>query len=387
KSIRQHMPMKRNLEKDIMVRRHGEARILVVDDEEAIRNLLAIQLSTDGYVCSTASGGEEAQRLLESNEFHLVLSDINMPGMSGIELLSVITRRYPNTAVLMATAVDDRDTATRALELGAYGYLIKPFGMNDVLNNVANALERRRLTLLSQEYERELEAEVRERTRQVREREEEVVFRLLSSMGFRDDETGAHARRIGLYAALMARGLGWKQEEVDKILLAAPMHDLGKIGINDAILRKPGRLTAEEFEEMKKHTTIGAKILRGSEVPLIRLAEEIALSHHEKWDGSGYPQGLAGDAIPPSGRITAVADVYDALVHKRVYKEAYPEEKALAVLEEGRGRHFCPEVVTVFMNMHPEMRRIRKEVKDGMEPGEAFKPYFPRIMTAMELEG
>ncbi len=362
-----------------MAKQHEEAHILVVDDEDSVRGLLALQLTTDGYVCSTAAGGEEALRLLETNEFDLVLSDINMPGMSGIELLSETTRLYPNTAVLMATAVDDRDTATHALELGAYGYLIKPFSMNDVLNNVANALERRRLTLLSQEYERDLEAEVQARTRQVREREEEVVFRLLSSMGFRDDETGAHARRIGLYAAMMAKELGWKEEEVDKIRLAAPMHDLGKIGIDDGILRKPGKLTAQEFEEMKKHTTIGAKILQGSEVPLIRLAEEIALSHHEKWDGSGYPHGLAGDDIPPSGRLVAVADVYDALVHNRVYKQAYSEDKALGIMEEGRGRHFCPEVLQVFLDLHPEMRRIRNEVKDKMEPGEAFRPYFRRL--------
>ena len=308
-----------------MVTQREAAKILIVDDEADITSRLARYVTLDGYSCSTASSGEEAQELLKENEFHLVLSDINMPGISGIELLAGIKNRYPDIAVLMATAVDGRATATRALEHGAYGYLIKPFTMSDVLINVANALERRRLTLLSQEYERELEEKVQERTRevrekarQVREREEEIVFRLLSSMGFRDDETGTHARRIGLYSAVMAREPGWDAEQTDNIRLAAPMHDLGKIGIGDGILRKPGKLTFDEFEVMKQHTIIGAKILDGSEVPLLQLAGEIALSHHEKWNGSGYPHSLIGEDIPESGRIVAVADVYDPCSQTRV---------------------------------------------------------------------
>ncbi len=357
----------------MMIKREG-ARILIVDDEESIRNLLARYLTTERYTCSTAGSGAEAQELLEEEEFHLVLSDINMPGMSGIDLLAVIRAMRPDTAVMMVTAVDDREMATRALELGAYGYLIKPFSMNDVLNNVANALERRRLTLLSQEYERELETKVQERTRevrekarQVREREEEIVFRLLSSMGWRDDETGVHARRIGLYSAVMTNELGWSAEKTDNIRLAAPMHDLGKIGIVDSILRKPGKLTVEEFEEMKQHTIIGAKILEGSKIPLLQLAAEIAESHHEKWNGSGYPYGLSGENIPQSGRIVAIADVYDALVHKRVYKPAFSEDQAISIMEEGKGSHFDPSVLQIFFDLLPEMRRIREEVKDEEE--------------------
>lgn len=358
-----------------MVTQRQATKILIVDDQKDIHDLLASYLEIEGYTCATASSGEEAQQLLEESEFHLVLTDINMPGMSGIDLLEVVRSRYADIAVLMVTAVDDRDTATRALELGAYGYLIKPFTMIDVANNVANALERRRLNLLSQEYERELERKVQERTwevqeksRQVREREEEIVFRLLSSMGFRDDETGEHARRIGLYSAEMARRLGWDVEQTESIRLAAPMHDLGKIGIDDGILRKPGKLTSEEFEEMKNHTIIGAKILAGSDIPLLQLAEEIALTHHENWNGSGYPHGLAGDDIPTSGRIVAVADVYDALVHNRVYKPAFPEEEALSIMKTGRGRQFDSKVLDVFLDSLPEMRRIRAEVKDLKNP-------------------
>lgn len=361
-----------------------KARVLVVDDEPQVRQLLSRWLRADEYLCAAASSGEEATELLESSEFDLVVCDITMPGISGVDLLALIKYLYPDTAVLMATAIDDRETATRTMELGAYGYLIKPFSRNDVLISVANALERRRLTLLSQEYEKELESKVRERTlevreqsRQIREREEEIVFRLLSSMGWRDDETGAHARRIGLYSAAMAEVLGWDAEATDNIRLAAPMHDLGKIGIPDAILRKPGKLTAEEFESIKKHTVIGAGILEGSTVPLLQLARDIALSHHEKWDGAGYPHGLAGEDIPECGRIVAVADVYDALVHKRVYKPAFSEDKALSIMKEENGRHFDPKVLQAFLDSLPATRRIREEVPDEEESGVEFSRAIP----------
>jgi putative two-component system response regulator len=348
--------------------------ILVVDDEEHVRRILARCLEAEGYVCSVAGSGHDALKLMEAQEFHLVLSDIMMPGMSGIELLEVIGALYPDTPVLMVTAVDDRATATQALELGAYGHLLKPFSMREVAINVANALERRRLTLLSHQYERELEAKVQERTRevtekarQIREREQEIVFRLLSSMGYRDDETGAHAWRIGLYSAVLGRQLGWEQNMQETIKLAAPMHDLGKIGIRDGILRKPDKLTIEEFEAMKRHTVIGAKILGGSDITLLRLAAEIALSHHEKWDGSGYPQRSSGNDIPQSGRIVAVADVYDALVHERVYKPAFSEDTAVSIMKDGKDKHFDAMVLEAFLDTLGEMRRIREQVRENRD--------------------
>ncbi len=348
--------------------------ILVVDDEETVRRLLARCLEAEGYECSVAGSGDEALKHMEAREFHLVLSDIMMPGMSGIALLELIGKLHPDTAVLMVTAVDDRSTATRALELGAYGHLLKPFSMREVVINVENALERRRLNLLSRKYERELEAKVQERTRevtekarQIREREQEIVFRLLSSMGYRDDETGAHAWRIGLYSAVMARQLGWRREPQETIKLAAPMHDLGKIGIQDAILRKPGKLTVDDFEAMKRHTVIGAKILDGSDIALLRLAAEIALSHHEKWDGSGYPHGSSGNDIPQSGRIVAVADVYDALVHERVYKPAFSEDKAISIMKDGKDKHFDAMVLEAFLDSLGEMQRIRGQVREEQD--------------------
>ncbi len=339
-------------------------RVLVVDDEPHIGHLLSRWLAAEGYECVTAHSGESAIELLEGSEFHLVVSDIMMPGMSGMELLTFLRNQFPEIAVIMVTAVDDRKTAILALDLGAFGYVIKPFDKNEIIINVANALERRRLSLLSRQYERELEEKVQQRTAQVRQREEEIIYRLVSAAGFRDDKTGAHIKRIGLYAALIARTIGWDPRAVNDIRLAAPMHDLGKIGIPDRILSKPGILTREEFEIMKKHAEIGARILDGSEVAMLGMAAEIALSHHEKWNGSGYPRGLVGDAIPESGRIVAVADVYDALVNDRVYRPALPEETVLSVMADARGIHFDARILDCFFSVLGEVSSIREEVKE-----------------------
>jgi putative two-component system response regulator len=340
------------------------ANILVVDDEPDIGRIISTWLSRAGYSCADATTGEQALELLQSQEFQLVLSDIMMPGMSGIDLLASIKDLFPEVAVILVTGVDDRKTAIMTLELGAYGYVIKPFDRNEILINVANALERRRLTLLSQEYEHSLEREVREKTREVREREEEIVLRLISASGYRDDETGSHIRRIGLYSSVIAKDLGWNVESVTDMRLAAAMHDVGKIGILDSILLKPGKLTSEEFEVMKTHTTIGARLLGDSNIPLLRLAKEIALTHHEKWDGSGYPRGLSGSDIPESGRVVAIADVYDALIMNRVYRPAIPEPDALAMMASSRGKHFDPRMFDHFVSLLPEMRRIRQAVQD-----------------------
>ncbi|MEJ2718448.1 MAG: response regulator [Deltaproteobacteria bacterium] len=345
-------------------------RILIVDDEPYICEILSRVLNAEGYACEAASYGEEAIKLLEKETFHLMISDIMMPGMSGMDLLAIVKAVHPDLAVIMLTAVDDRKTAVEALEFGAYGYLIKPFDKTDILINVTNALERRRLALLSKRYEQDLEEKVKERTREVKDREEEIVFRLLSAMGHRDDETGSHARRIGLYAATLAEDIGWEPEAVENIRLAACMHDLGKIGIPDSVLQKPGPLTTDEFALMQRHSEIGARILGGSGVPALKMAAQIALSHHEKWDGSGYPKGLAGSAIPESARIVGIVDAYDALVHDRVYRPALPEEKAVLILAEGGGTHFDPELLERFIRLLPAMRRIRERVQEEPTPNQ-----------------
>jgi putative two-component system response regulator len=346
----------------------GTARILVVDDDPDIAELLYRHLLSGGYSCTKALSGEDAVTLLEKGEtFDLILSDIMMPGMSGIDLLTFVRALFPDTAVIMVTGVVDRKTAITALEIGAYGYVLKPFDREEILINVASALERHRVAVLSKEYESALESKVRQRTKEVRDREEQIVLRLLSASEHRDDETGLHIRRVGLYAAEMARSLGWGSESVADIRLAASMHDVGKIGIPDRILRKPGGFTPDEFEMMKQHTVIGATILDGTDVPLLQMAKEIALCHHERADGSGYPRGLHEAAIPQSALIVGIVDFYDALVHDRVYRPRLSEDKALSIMLAGNGEYFGNEIFECFMSLLPVLQCIRKE---NQETGE-----------------
>jgi putative two-component system response regulator len=342
----------------------AQTRVLVVDDEPYVREILRRWLEEEGYQCAQAANAEEALEALRADDYHLLISDIRMPGLSGLELLVRIRAQLPDVAVIMVTAVDDRSTAVTALELGAYGYVIKPFGRNEVLINIANALERRRLDLAGRDYQQLLEEEVRQRTAEIQRREEEISLRLISAAAFRNEETGSHIHRMGLYAELLASALTWRREEIEAIRLAAPMHDVGKIGIPDTILLKPGELTMKEFQIIKTHTQIGAHILEGSRIPLLSLAKEIALSHHEKWDGSGYPRGLQGDSIPASGRLVAVVDVYDALVHDRVYRPALTESEAVGIMRDGRGSHLDPRFLDTFLDLLPEIRRIQEQVAD-----------------------
>ncbi len=349
------------------MRRESPARILAVDDEPQMAEVIKQWLVRSGYECQTATSAQEALKLLEREPCELVISDIRMPGTGGIELLEYVKEQFPDIAVIMATAVDKRETAIQTLKLGAYGYVIKPFDSNELLINVANALERRRLFIESRDYENRLENEVLERTADIRRREEEIAIRLVSAADFRDEETGAHVRRLGLYSMALAREIGWSSEHADSLRVAAPMHDVGKIGIPDEVLRKPGKLTPEEFEIIKTHTEIGAKILGGSDIPLLQMATDIALYHHEKVDGSGYPKGIEGGDIPEAARIVALVDVYDALVNDRVYRAAMPEEKALAIMTEGRASHFDAEIFDCFLQLLPEFRNILARHSDENE--------------------
>jgi putative two-component system response regulator len=344
----------------VATNQHG--RILIVDDEPYIREILLRWLLAEGYACQQAEDTDSALRLLQARGAELMISDIRMPGRSGLELLAEARARFPDLAVIMLTAVDDRTTAVRTLEAGAYGYVIKPFDRNELLISVVNALERRRLTMLAADYQRELEAQVRQRTEQLRMREEEIALRLVTAAEHRDAETGAHIRRIGLYSEIIARARGWDASDAEELRMAAPMHDVGKIGIPDHILLKPGSLTSQEFRVIERHTTMGADILSGSHVPLLRLACQIALTHHERWDGAGYPHGLSSDEIPEAGRIVAIADVYDALVHTRVYRPALSEEQALHIMRRANGRQFDPDIFDTFLNVLPDLRKIRERL-------------------------
>lgn len=347
----------------------NSAHILIIDDEENIRTLVRRTLERQGYSCEEASDAAEAEYRLEMQQgFDLVITDILMPGISGVDFLTGVRSRHPNTAVIMLTGLDRTDLALQCLELGAYGYVVKPFTANELMINVANALRRRDLEKMRDDYAHRLEAEVQERTLEIRRTQEEITMRLLNACEYRDEETGAHIRRMGHYAAALAAACEWDPEHVELMRLAAPMHDVGKIGVPDAVLRKPGKLTEEEFAEIRKHPGIGASILGDSEIPLLKLAREIALSHHEKWDGTGYPQRLAGTNIPQSGRILALCDVYDALVNDRVYRPALPEDQALEIMRDGRGKHFDPACFDVFLDVLDEFRIIRREFQDAALP-------------------
>jgi putative two-component system response regulator len=341
-----------------------KASILVVDDEVSVGEVICEWLRYDGYSCDYAPGAVAALELCRQKYYDLLISDITMPGVSGLELLQRIKPLYPDLAVVIATAVDNRDTASNALKLGADGYVIKPFNMNEFLINIANILEKNRLALESSKYKEELEEKVRERTADVRRREEEIALRLITATGCRDGETGAHVKRLGLYCVVMARALGWDAEQIDFIKVGAPMHDVGKIGIPDEVLRKPGKLSPDEMDVIRKHPRIGADILSGSDIPLLRMAVDIALCHHERWDGSGYPNGLSGDKIPAAARIVAIADVYDALCHDRVYRKFFPEADAIAIMDGKRGTHFDPIFYDCFRKLLPSLRKIREECAD-----------------------
>lgn len=333
-------------------------RILVVDDERYVREIVRRWLERVGYECVCAEDFNVAAEFLQTQTFDVVTSDISMPGQSGMELLKIIKDKYPETAVLMLTANADTRLAIQALTLGAYGYLLKPVEQEELLCQIERALEHRRLVVENREYTNLLEWKVREQTRHIRLAHEETIQRLVTACMFRDDETGGHIKRTGLSSALVAQAAGWSTEMVELIQLAAPMHDVGKVGIPDSILRKPGKLTPEEFRIMQQHTVIGADMLSGSLSPVLQMAEQIAHFHHERWDGTGYPNRLAGEDIPKAARILAIIDVYDALTHDRVYRRALPEEQVLQIIEDGRGTHFDPSIVKAFFEALPGIRTV-----------------------------
>jgi putative two-component system response regulator len=335
-----------------------QTSVLVVDDLPIVRLALQRILTKAGYRCREAEDVPSALRVLDEDCIHLVLSDIQMPGASGLDLVKALRPRIPDTSVVMVSSLEDAETAIECLQQGAFGYVLKPFQPREILIQVNGALRRRMLEIAYRDREAQLARKVREQTQELRASREEVALRLIAASEHRDNETGMHVRRIGLYAAEMASLLGWDQEAIDTIQAAAPMHDIGKIGVPDAILQKPGALTDDEWVVMRRHTTMGATILKGSTVPFIRMGARIAIGHHEKWDGSGYPRQLQGEAIPIEARITTLLDVYDAASNRRHYKESWPEEDVVALIRRGSGRHFDPELVELFLTHLHRFRDI-----------------------------
>jgi putative two-component system response regulator len=360
-------------------------RILIVDDEGAIRTLLVRLLGAHGYECVAAESPAAARRHLSAQPFALVLSDGNMPGESGFDFAHEVHLDYPDTAVVLVTGVDDRRIAEAALAQGAYGYVLKPFKANELLINVVNALRRRSLEIENRHHRDRLEQTVLERTSTLRDTiarleasegearrlREETIRRLSWAAEFRNQETGQHIVRMSLYCALLARLAGIDAERTELIRIASPMHDVGKIGIPDRILLKPGVLTDEERQVMEAHAEMGHGILAGSNVELLDLAALMALTHHERIDGTGYPRGLAGDEIPLEGRIAAVADVFDALTSDRVYRPAYQPDEARRLMLEGRGTQFDPWLLDLFFGAFDEGLEIRRATADGAQAAPA----------------
>ncbi len=351
------------------------AHILVVDDEAIVRDLLCHWIERDGYACVQAAESNAAWQLIERHDIQLVVTDIVMPGPSGIEFLERIRRCYPDIAVIILTGVSEANTAIRALIDGAASYLIKPVNRDEFLFQFRRALEIRDLRIQRREHLDQLEARVREQTRELRDAHEETIYRLVTASRFRDGETGSHIKRVGLFSELLAQAIAWPASESERIRLAAPMHDVGKIGIPDGILQKHGMLTPEEFEIIKTHTTIGAEILAGSRSPMLQMAHTIALCHHERWDGGGYPVGLAGEAIPEAARLVAIVDVYDALTHDRVYRPAMSDDRVMSIIERGRGTHFDPNLFDAFLRIQPELPQIARDHPD--EPAHVARRALP----------
>ncbi len=351
--------------------RPEDTTVLVVDDQALIRVTLRAILTKEGYRVLESDSIHKALALVDQETIHLVLCDIHLPGESGMDFVRAIQPRLPGIAVVMVSAADDTSTAIDCLQLGAFGYVLKPFQPREIIVQVSGALRRRVLEVEFKDREALLSKKVREQTEEIRDSREEIAFRLISASEHRDQETGQHVRRIGLFAAELARLLGWDEERVEWIRAAAPMHDIGKVGVPDAILQKPGALTDAEWVLMREHTSMGAQILKGSKVPFIQMGARIAVGHHEKWDGTGYPRGLKGEVIPLEARITALVDVYDALSNKRHYKDAWPEAQVITFMEERSGTHFDPEIFRVFMDHLPAFREILKANPDAVEREDA----------------
>ena len=371
-------PLNRNAHQALLDNRN----ILIVDDEEPIRRVIGYLLSPHGYPVDFAADAREARKKLDTHPFALMLCDVNMPGESGMDLVRSILSERPETAAIMVTGLDSSVLANAAIEVGAFGYIVKPFESSEVLINVANALRRRKLELENRFHRENLEDIVRTRTialqqaldwlerseKELRLSREETIQRLAIAAEFRDSSTARHIHRMSHYCELLARRCGLSSDRCDLIRTASPMHDIGKIGTPDHVLLKPGKFTQEEFGVIAQHAEIGYRILSGSDAELLKVAAVIAYTHHERFDGTGYPRGLKGEAIPIEGRIASIADAFDALTTQRVYKPAFEIGHTIELMLKHRGEHFDPELLDIFFSSTDELVRIRDQYADSTPP-------------------
>lgn len=348
----------------------SKASILVVDDEISNLKLIRSILEADGYQSVLESGDpRNVLDLCQQNKIDLILLDINMPYMDGYQVMDQLVEnlRHALPPVLVLTAQASSDFKKKAFDKGARDYVTKPFSIAEIQARVKNLLQVKLMHDQLENQNSSLELKVLERTNEIMHTRLEIVRRLGRAAEYRDNETGLHIVRMSKISMLLGLSSGMDSYQADLLLNASPMHDIGKIGIPDNILLKPGKLDAEEWEVMKTHTTIGANILSGGDSDLLSMAAEIALSHHEKWDGSGYPHNLQGEEIPLVGRISAVADVFDALTSERPYKKPWSIEESVEFLNAQSGKHFDPNLIKYFNELLPEIIRVKEEYS---EPGD-----------------
>jgi len=347
-----------------------DASILVVDDEPSNLQLLRMLLESEGYTnVITVNDPTGVLDLVLHHHADLILLDLNMPVMDGYEvmnqLIASMGKHVPPIMVL--TAQHDQGFRTRALTGGARDYVTKPFDRIELLARVRNLLEAQLLQQFMFNQKDALEFMISERTREIQETRLQVIRRLGRAAEYRDNETGFHILRMSQISMVLGRAYGMTSREYDILLNASPMHDIGKIGIPDNVLLKPGKLTKDEWEIMKTHPVIGADILSGDQSDLLMMARRIALSHHEKWDGSGYPYGISGNEIPIEGRIVAVADVFDALTSVRPYKHAWPVDEAVEYIRDNSGKHFDPQLAAYFLDNLDEIIAISRRYAEPEE--------------------